>query len=87
MTLSASAVFPTVELFCALESRKDPGLVQKMVDSGPDVNAKNKMDSTPLHEAVLSGPDLEVIWILLEAGADVNQMDGLGFTPLHIAVG
>ena len=76
MILSANAVFPNVELFCALESRKDPGLVQKMVDSGADVNAKNKMDSIPLHEAVLFGPDPEIIWILLEAGADVNQMDG-----------
>ena len=62
-----------------------PGVVQAMLDSGADVNAKDKDGWTPLLWAAYNG-NAEVISVLLQAGADVNAKKNNGDTPLLSAV-
>jgi len=52
--------------------------------AGADVNAKNNLGGTPLHEAAASGHK-EIVEVLVTKGADVNANIG-GWTPLHLAV-
>lgn len=69
-------------------------MVQLLVKRGANVNAKNKINYTPLHKAVFNfmGADPnekdceKIINLLLEKGADLNAQDGNGITPLMGAV-
>jgi ankyrin repeat protein len=65
-----------------------PGLVQKLIEYGADVNAESVMDGwTPLYLAS-AFDDLKVISslrLLLEHGADVNALTKHGAIPLHRA--
>lgn len=69
-------------------------MVQLLVKRGANVNAKNKMNYTPLHKAVFNfmGADPnekdceKILNILLEKGANVDAQDGNGITPLMGAV-
>ena len=56
--------------------------VQVMINAGANVNAKNFLGQTPLHEAIILG-NAKVIPVLVKVGADVNAKDKNGFTPLH----
>ena len=49
-----------------------------------EVDSKNSLDRTPLHEAALAG-STAVVQILLERGACIQSQDYKGQTPLHIA--
>lgn len=62
-----------------------PERVRQAVRSGADVNARDKLGSTPLHEAAAGNGNPEVIRILVELGADVNARTVAGWTPLHQA--
>jgi ankyrin repeat protein len=53
-----------------------------LLDSGADVNAQNRLGSTPLHWAVA---DEEKVRLLLERGASVNARTYDGRTPLYLA--
>lgn len=56
------------------------------VKHGANATARNKLGSTPLHQACRSGQvQLEVARILLDHGADVKAQDKYGWTPLHEA--
>ena len=60
-------------------------IVVLLIESGADINAVNKYDFTPLHEAARSG-DIEVAEILIRAGADINaKCVRRSLTPLHTA--
>jgi len=59
--------------------------VQKLLNSGADVNAKTRNGETALHSAVIQG-HREVLELLLANGADVNALNGYGETPLERAV-
>jgi ankyrin repeat protein len=58
--------------------------VKQYLDTGTDVNAKEKDGWTPLHFAA-EGGHKEVAELLIAAGADVNARDNWGRTPLHEA--
>lgn len=60
-------------------------LVQFLIESGTDINAKNRIKNTPLHVAA-SRNHIEVVNVLLEAGAKVNEKNNYGNTPLQEAV-
>ena len=49
-----------------------------------DPNAKDKLESTPLHNAA-RGKNPVVARLLLESGADPEASDQSGSTPLHYA--
>jgi len=56
-----------------------------LLDRGADVDARNRDDVTPLHQAVRAR-NLAAVEVLLVRGADVNARDKRGSTPLHRAV-
>ena len=64
------------------ESRKD--VVDILISTGADVNARDKSRSTPLHTAAGLGQK-EIIKILLANGADIHARNRFGKTPLHDA--
>ncbi|KAI3646088.1 hypothetical protein MP228_009016 [Amoeboaphelidium protococcarum] len=59
--------------------------VQKLIELGADVNARDHAGYTPLSEAVNNG-HYDVVKVLLENGADVNNHGLDGETALHEAV-
>lgn len=64
--------------------------VQRLLEKGATVNAKNKFEMTPLINAVSrpysSGNAIEVVKLLVKNGADVNSKSKEGWTALHGAV-
>ena len=62
----------------------DLARIQKELDKGTDVNAKDNSGDTPLLRALLFGHE-EVAALLIAAGADVNAKTNSGRTPLHDA--
>ncbi len=65
-----------------------PEEVQKAIDEGADVNARNKIYQgyTPLHYVISFNRNPEAIIPLLNAGADVNAKDNFGNTALLLAL-
>ena len=59
-------------------------MVELLVESGADVNAKDENDLTPLHAALISGHE-HVARMLLANGADGDAKLVVGWTPLHLA--
>ena len=57
-------------------------LIQRLVDHGADVNARDFQGQTPLYRA-LNEPD--TMRFLIELGADINTTDNAGDTVLHAA--
>jgi len=60
--------------------------VKQHLIAGTDVNTKNRMGWTPLHNAAGFGQN-EVAELLIAKGADVNAKDKDGVTPLDAATG
>jgi ankyrin repeat protein len=59
--------------------------VKQFLDSGTDVNAKDKTGGTPLDEAAGWGRK-DIVELLIAKGADVNaKFEDDGSTPLHLA--
>jgi ankyrin repeat protein len=63
---------------------RDMNGLQKLIDSGVDVNCRNQSGETLLHVAALSG-DAEVLHLLLRNRADPNSRTDDRATPLHYA--
>jgi ankyrin repeat protein len=61
-------------------------LVEFLLASNADANAKNNAGYTPLHFAALGGRP-EMVQVLLAHNADVNAKDNEGWTPLQYAAG
>ena len=59
--------------------------LQKIVDHGANVNAKNRNIVTALHSVCYTG-NVDAVNVLLKAGADVNIVDDKGSSWLHYAV-
>lgn len=60
-------------------------LVKQLVSGGANVNARDKLGSTPLHYAA-NQYHLDVMKFLIDNGADVNAQQNGGTTPLGHAV-
>jgi len=60
-------------------------VVKDLIKRGADIKAKNKYDSTVLHQASSFG-DIELVKECLQAGIDVNAENKYDQTPLHWAV-
>ena len=65
--------------------RGDDSALDRDLASHPEsVHARNDIDQTPLHVAVIFRRE-SMLPLLFAAGADVNAQDRTGMTPLHIA--
>jgi len=65
----------------------DYATTSALVEAGADVNARDQIGRTPLHNACAGNRDrVETIRLLVQRGADVNAQDNKGRTPLHWAV-
>ncbi len=62
----------------------DTAVIERLLDNGVDVNARNSDGQTALELAILSGSTLLVQYIL-DKGADVNIKDRRGNTALLVA--
>ena len=76
---------PTNEekLFDAVKSG-DLTEVERLLNEGADVGARDQFGNTPLHVACYHG-HTDIVRLLLERGADVGARDQFGDTPLHLA--
>ena len=76
---------PTKEekLFDAVKSG-DLAEVERLLNAGADIEARDRWGNTPLHYACING-HTEVARMLLDHGADVGARDQWGDTPLHLA--
>eukprot|EP00281_Chroomonas_sp_CCMP1168_P024088 CAMPEP_0206231198 /NCGR_PEP_ID=MMETSP0047_2-20121206/10702_1 /ASSEMBLY_ACC=CAM_ASM_000192 /TAXON_ID=195065 /ORGANISM="Chroomonas mesostigmatica_cf, Strain CCMP1168" /LENGTH=187 /DNA_ID=CAMNT_0053654747 /DNA_START=38 /DNA_END=601 /DNA_ORIENTATION=- len=72
----------------------DDTLVQLLIDSKADLEAKDVLGGTALHTACASVEPInellpkgfdKIVKMLIDAQADVNSLDKLGQTPLHRA--
>ena len=59
--------------------------VKQHLVAGTDVNTKNRMGWTPLHNAAVSG-EKKTVELLISSRADVNAKDDRGGTPLDVAI-
>lgn len=80
--LNARAASPG-DLFQAAR-RGDPQAIEKMIQAGVSVNARDAQGRTALHYAA-EGGHLETVEMLIKMGADPNWRDKRGQTPLHLA--
>ena len=60
-------------------------VVEALLDSGAAIDAKSKLDMTPLHAAAVGG-NAGVVRLLIERKADVRARDIDGKTALDLAV-
>ena len=58
--------------------------IERLIESGADLNARSDHGWTPLYAAVAAG-NLSGVVALLDAGADLHARTETGFTPLHRA--
>ncbi|WP_241653864.1 ankyrin repeat domain-containing protein [Wolbachia endosymbiont of Nilaparvata lugens] len=59
-------------------------VVEKLIEKGADINARNNNDDTPLHEAARNN-NSEVAEFFMSKHADVNTKNKDDWTPLHFA--
>ena len=65
---------------------ESPAAVQALLAAAADLEARNHLSATPLHEAVLFGcHSIAITKALIDAGADLEAREIYGKTPLHVA--
>lgn len=61
-------------------------IINLLLDAGIDVNTKDSMGDTPLHEAVFGdGANITAVKTLIKRGAKVDSVSNDGMTPLMLA--
>jgi ankyrin repeat protein len=83
LALSAPALNAAPELADAVMNN-DGSAIDRLLQSGVDVNEGQGDDSTALHWAVYQD-NIDLVARLLVAGADAEAMSRLGATPLYLA--
>lgn len=56
--------------------------VKWLIDTGADINQRDKRGITPLSIACDNGYTMAIFYIISRANANVNNIDSIGFTPL-----
>lgn len=59
-------------------------LCVSLLEAGAEVDRRNALQRTPLHQAAMNNHTL-VVTVLIDAGADVHAMDLDGCMPIHLA--
>ena len=67
---------PDIDIINLAASTGDIEAVKQYLDAGGDVNAKNKVTTTPLYWAAYEGQK-EIVELLIANGADVNLRSGM----------
>ena len=67
---------PDIDIINLAASTGDIEAVKQYLDAGGDVNAKNKVTTTPLYWAAYEGQK-EIVELLITNGADVNLRSGM----------
>ncbi len=62
----------------------EPGMVEALVAAGAEIDARNDLGRTPLHQAA-GYRDANVVEALLDAGADPTLEDREGIRPVDLA--
>ncbi|QGM48775.1 ankyrin repeat protein [Magpiepox virus] len=75
--LDTNAIIPAL-------SNNDNEMLQFLIDSGVDINQKNRYGNTALHYAIEKNKKIKLIETLVNNNADVNAIDNKGLTPLYI---
>ena len=60
----------------------------RLMEAGADVDYGDYYGDTPLHHAIVTNPQVDIVKLLLEYGADANTKEKrlrIGVTPLYIA--
>lgn len=70
----------------AAVAQGDLSEVQKLVNSGADVNSTDAVDGRGALFTAVADTHIEVAKYLISKGAAINTQDKLGMTPLHAAV-
>jgi len=60
-------------------------LINYFLANGGEIDARDKLQKTPLHYAC-EGGYVEAVQCLLESGADAYEVDNCGRTALHYAI-
>jgi ankyrin repeat protein len=58
-------------------------IINRLIEKGADVNAKDSFGNTPLHSAIID-VELDVVKILIKADAGVNTQNKDGFAPVQL---
>jgi uncharacterized protein len=67
-------------------NKGDAKIVKEILQTSPDVDARDSYGGTALHAAMFQD-DIEIVRLLIEHGYDVNAVGPTnGYTPLHDAV-
>jgi ankyrin repeat protein len=61
-------------------------ICSNLIASGANVNAQDIVGQTPLHRALMSGLNTDIVPMLLQHGADITVKNKDGWTPLFNAV-
>ena len=96
MTPLHRAVFAPIPLYVEEANlaavKRNSKIVELLIDKGADVNAKDIVGGTPLHNAVrtplysaVRALNSKIVELLIDKGADVNAKRDDGETPLHSA--
>lgn len=70
----------------AVYNRKEPQIIQHLIDKGADVNAATDRGATVIHVACY-GNQAEIVKLLVKHGAAVDVADKSGKPPLRLVVG
>ncbi len=73
-----------VDVFFRAVERKNFEEVQRLLDTGTDIDVRNDYEDTPLIFAASSGR-IEAVKFLLDRGANVNAKNNWDHTPLLLA--
>uniref|UniRef100_A0AAT9UPP8 Ankyrin repeat containing protein n=1 Tax=Apapanepox virus TaxID=3049969 RepID=A0AAT9UPP8_9POXV len=76
--LNANSIIPALD-------NNDNEMLQFLINSGVDINQKNRYGNTALHYAIEKNKKIRLIETLVNNNANINAIDNKGLTPLYVA--